>query len=90
MLTPANTRRPPKAGSMLAHRLRCWPNIEPIIGERLVRAGTIVLLNCELVFLIHLKLNSLTSISTLKFILIQFILIFINKYSCKLFCRTTN
>ena len=29
----------PKVGSMLTHRLRRWPNIEPTLGERLVFAG---------------------------------------------------
>ena len=33
---PANTKRLPKVGSMLAHRLRCWATIEPTLGERLV------------------------------------------------------
>ena len=35
----ANTRRLLKIGSMLAHRLRRWANIEPALGERLVFAG---------------------------------------------------
>ena len=26
---------------MLAHRLRCWPNIEPTLGKRLAFAGDI-------------------------------------------------
>ena len=30
------TRHSPNAGSMLTHRLRGWPNIEPTLGERLV------------------------------------------------------
>ena len=33
---PANTRRSPNVGSMLVLSLRCWPNIEPALGERLV------------------------------------------------------
>ena len=32
----ANTTRPPNAGSMLAHRLRRWPDIKKTLGERLV------------------------------------------------------
>ena len=35
----ANTRRSPKAGSMLAHRLRRWPIIEPILNLCFVFAG---------------------------------------------------
>ena len=31
-----NTRLSPNIGSMLAHRLRRWPNIERALGERLV------------------------------------------------------
>ena len=39
---PANTRRrSPKVDSMLAHRLRRSPNIEPNLGERLVFAGLV-------------------------------------------------
>ena len=30
---PANTEHSPKAVSMLAHRLRRWPNIETAVGE---------------------------------------------------------
>ena len=29
----ANTRRSPNVGTVLAHRLRRWPNIEPTLGE---------------------------------------------------------
>ena len=36
---PANTRRSPNVGLLLAHRLRRWPNINPTLGERLVFAG---------------------------------------------------
>ena len=36
---PANTKRSPNVGTMLAHRLRHWPNIVPTLGERLVFAG---------------------------------------------------
>ena len=36
---PANTRRSPNVGTMLANRLRRWPNIVPALGERLVFAG---------------------------------------------------
>ena len=36
---PANTRRSPNAGTMLAHRLRRWANIVPTLGERPVFAG---------------------------------------------------
>ena len=31
-----NTRRRPNAGLMLAHRLRRWPNISPVLGYRVV------------------------------------------------------
>ena len=37
---PRNTRRWPKVGLMLAHRLRRWPNNNPTSGQRLVFAGT--------------------------------------------------
>ena len=36
---PASTIRRPNAVSMLAHRLRRWPNIEPTLGQRIVFAG---------------------------------------------------
>ena len=36
---PANTRRSPNVGSMLAYRLRRWANIEPTLCARLVFAG---------------------------------------------------
>ena len=36
---PANKRRSPNTGLMLAHRLRRWSNINPALGERLVFAG---------------------------------------------------
>ena len=36
---PANTSRSHNVGSMLAHRLRRWPNIEPTLRERIVFAG---------------------------------------------------
>ena len=36
---PANTRHSPNVASMLAHRLRRWPNIEATLGECLVFAG---------------------------------------------------
>ena len=35
----ANTKHSPNAVSMLAHRLRRWPNIETTLGECLVFAG---------------------------------------------------
>ena len=34
--------RPPNVGSMLGHRLRRWPNIEPTLGGRLDLAGMVV------------------------------------------------
>ena len=37
--SPANTRRLPNAGLMLAHRLKCWANISPAFARRLVFAG---------------------------------------------------
>ena len=40
---PANTRRSPDIGSMLTHRLRRWPNIEPTLGECLEFAGRRIL-----------------------------------------------
>ena len=36
---PANTGHSPRAVSMLAHRLRRWPNIETALGECPVFAG---------------------------------------------------
>ena len=36
---PANTRRQPNVGLMLAHRLRRWPNINSTLGQRVVFAG---------------------------------------------------
>ena len=36
---PANTGHSPNAVSMLAHRLRRWPNIETALGECPVFAG---------------------------------------------------
>ena len=36
---PANTRHQPNVGTMLAHRLRRWPNIAPRLGGCLVFAG---------------------------------------------------
>ena len=33
---PANMRPSPNAGLMLAQRLRRWPSINPVLGERLV------------------------------------------------------
>ena len=40
ILFPANTRHWPNAGSMLAHRLRRWSNIDPALGQCLVFAGS--------------------------------------------------
>ena len=40
---PANTRRSPNDGTMLANRPRRWPNIVPTLGERLVFAGNSML-----------------------------------------------
>ena len=40
--TPASTKRSANAGTMLAHRLRRWPNIVPTLAGRLVFAGTSV------------------------------------------------
>ena len=36
---PTTTRTRPNAGSMLSHRLRRWPNIEPALVQRLVYVG---------------------------------------------------
>ena len=36
---PANTKRSPNAGLMLAHYLRRWTNISPALGQRLVFTG---------------------------------------------------
>ena len=46
---PANTRRLPNAGLMLAHRLRRWANISPALDERVVLAGLLALhpIQCE-------------------------------------------
>ena len=35
---PANTRRWPNAGLMLAHRLRRWANISPVLSDCVVFA----------------------------------------------------
>ena len=32
----ASSRNQPNVGSMLAHRLRRWPNVEPALGESLM------------------------------------------------------
>ena len=32
----SNTRRWPNVGLLLAHRLRCWANISPVLGYRVV------------------------------------------------------
>ena len=32
----------PNAGVMLAHRLRCWPNLSPTLGQCLVLAGIVL------------------------------------------------
>ena len=37
-LNPANTRRWPNVGLILAHRLRRWPNLSPTLSQRLVFA----------------------------------------------------
>ena len=37
----SNTRRWPNAGLVLAHRLRCWPNISPVLGYRVVFSTTL-------------------------------------------------
>ena len=36
---PANMRRWPNVGLLLAHRLRRWPNSKLTLGQRLVYAG---------------------------------------------------
>ena len=36
---PANMRHSPNVVSMLAHRLRRWPNIDTTLGECLVLVG---------------------------------------------------
>ena len=41
---PANTGHCPCVGSMLAHRLRRWPNIEPTHGQCPVFAGYILIM----------------------------------------------
>ena len=40
--SPANTGNSPNAVSILAHRLRRWPNIETALGECSVFAGEVV------------------------------------------------
>ena len=42
-MVPTNTGHPPKAVSMLAHRLRRWPNIETALGDCPVFAGVLEL-----------------------------------------------
>ena len=39
---PANTRRSPDAGLMLAHRLQRWPNIGEVSSQNLVFAWQIL------------------------------------------------
>ena len=39
--SPSTTRRSSNIGTMLAHRLRRWPNIVPTLDERRVFAGII-------------------------------------------------
>ena len=34
MPIPANSKRSANVGTMLAHRLRRWPNIVPVLAER--------------------------------------------------------
>ena len=41
---PANMRRWPNVGLLLAHRLRRWPNSKPTLGQRLMFAGLSVTL----------------------------------------------
>ena len=49
---PANTRRSPKVGSMLAQRRRRWDNNEPTLGERFVFSGIskirVILVQCSI------------------------------------------
>ena len=52
---PANTGHSPDAVSMLAHRLRRWPNIETALGECPVFHVMIILARC----LRHLPMNSI-------------------------------
>ena len=44
-LISANKSHWPNAGSMLVHRLRRWPNIEPATGESIVLAGWALILH---------------------------------------------
>ena len=37
--SPANMRRYPNVGLLLAHRLRRWPNSKPTLGQRLMFGG---------------------------------------------------
>ena len=37
-LSIRNTRRSPNAGSMLGHRVRRWPDIEPVFVQRMLIA----------------------------------------------------
>ena len=41
----SDTRYQPSVGSMLAHRLRRWPNIETTLGERFVFAEHLLVEN---------------------------------------------
>ena len=41
---PANTIHSPIVGSMLAHRLRRWPNIDPTMGESIMFPGIPIVL----------------------------------------------
>ena len=43
IVNPANTGHSPNAVSMLAHRLRRWPNIETTLGDCPLFAGKVAL-----------------------------------------------
>ena len=53
VLCSANTKHPPRVGSMLVHRLRRWANLEPIFDKCYEFAGmsgsdlSIILYDCE-------------------------------------------
>ena len=55
-------RRRPCAGSTLGQRRRRWTNVEPAQGQRLVFAGTVVLMQQIIHLLINLPIHNCTDI----------------------------
>ena len=88
---PANTRRLPNVGSMLARRLRHRSNIEPTLGKRLVFAGIKPQFTMKY---IHLPLYRtcrpswyILRISTLERLLLSLFLFFYLLHCMSILCR---